>query len=68
MILSKTNAEVILYLYRSIRDAATDMYVIGCNTVSHLAAGVFELNRIGDDTSGKEWDRTKENGRKYNGF
>jgi alpha-galactosidase len=59
---SKTNAEIILYLYRSMRDAAGDMYLIGCNTISHLSAGMFELNRIGDDTSGKEWARTKKMG------
>jgi alpha-galactosidase len=65
---SKTNAEIILYLYRSIRDAADDMYLIGCNTISHLSAGVFELNRIGDDTSGKEWARTKKMGVNTMGF
>lgn len=59
---SKTNAEIILHLYRSIREAAGDMYLIGCNTISHLSAGLFELYRIGDDTSGKEWKRTKEMG------
>ncbi len=50
-----TNAEILLDLYNTIREAAGDMYLIGCNTVSHLSAGIFELNRIGDDTSGKEW-------------
>jgi len=59
---SKTTAEVINHLYRSIREAAGDMYIIGCNTMSHLSAGVFELNRIGDDTSGKEWARTRKMG------
>lgn len=59
---SKTNAEIILQLYKSIREAAGDMYLIGCNTVSHLSAGLFEIYRIGDDTSGKEWKRTKEMG------
>lgn len=59
---SKTNAEIINHLYHTIREAAGDMYVIGCNTVSHLSAGVFELNRIGDDTSGKEWGRTRKMG------
>ncbi len=49
-------------LYRNIREAAGDMYLIGCNTVSHLSAGLFEIYRIGDDTSGKEWKRTKEMG------
>ena len=38
------------------------MIVIGCNTVSHLCAGLVEINRIGDDTSGKSWDRTRSFG------
>jgi alpha-galactosidase len=65
---SKTNAEVILQLYRTIREAAAGMYLIGCNTVSHLSAGLFELNRIGDDTSGKEWARTVKMGVNTLGF
>ena len=65
---SRTNAEIILYLYKSIRDAAGSMYLIGCNTISHLSAGMFELNRIGDDTSGKEWERTKKMGVNTLGF
>ncbi|MBC7886447.1 MAG: hypothetical protein H7Z13_01060 [Ferruginibacter sp.] len=59
---TKTTAEIILHLYQSIREAADDMYLIGCNTVSHLSAGLFEVNRIGDDTSGNEWDRTLKMG------
>jgi alpha-galactosidase len=59
---SKTNAEIVLTLYRTIREAAGETYIIGCNTFSHLSAGLFELNRIGDDTSGKEWARTKKMG------
>lgn len=59
---SKTNAEIIGNMYRTIRDAAGETYIIGCNTISHLAAGLFELNRIGDDTSGNEWDRTRKMG------
>ena len=55
---SKTNAEIVLDLYRLIREAAGDMLLIGCNTVSHLCAGLVHLNRTGDDTSGREWDRT----------
>ena len=38
------------------------MLIIGCNTVSHLCAGLVQINRIGDDTSGKEWDRTSRMG------
>jgi alpha-galactosidase len=55
---SFTNAEIVLNLYSIIREAAGSTYIIGCNTFSHLSAGLFELTRIGDDTSGNEWDRT----------
>jgi len=65
---SKTNAEIILHLYKSIREAAGDTYIIGCNTISHLSAGMFELNRIGDDTSGNEWSRTRKMGVNTLGF
>ncbi len=65
---SKTNAEIILELYQTIRQASGNMYLIGCNTMSHLAAGLFELNRIGDDTSGKEWARTVKMGVNALGF
>jgi alpha-galactosidase len=65
---SKTNAEIINNLYGAIRQSAGDMYIIGCNTLSHLSAGVFELNRTGDDTSGKEWARTKKMGVNTLGF
>ncbi|HTI57701.1 hypothetical protein [Mucilaginibacter sp.] len=65
---TRTTAEIMNDLYGAIREAADDMYVIGCNTVSHLSAGVFELNRIGDDTSGKEWERTRKMGVNTLGF
>lgn len=59
---SKTSAEVISELYRSIRKAAGKTSIIGCNTVSHLSAGIFEIQRTGDDTSGREWERTRKMG------
>jgi alpha-galactosidase len=59
---SRTTAEVIGELYRTIRTAAGDSIIIGCNTVSHLSAGQFEMCRIGDDTSGTEWPRTRKMG------
>lgn len=59
---SRTTAEVLLDLYGTIRRAAGDGLVIGCNTVSHLSAGTFEMCRIGDDTSGREWARTRRMG------
>lgn len=65
---TKTTAEIILNLYTAIRKAAGSMYLLGCNTLSQLSAGLFELNRIGDDTSGKEWDRTRKMGVNTLGF
>jgi alpha-galactosidase len=60
---SRTTAEVIRDLYRDIRKAAgEEVNIIGCNTVGHLAAGLVEIQRIGDDTSGTEWDRTRKMG------
>jgi alpha-galactosidase len=59
---TRTTAEIINALYNTIREAATGAVVIGCNTFSHLSAGVFGLNRIGDDTSGRIWNRTRRMG------
>ena len=38
------------------------MLIIGCNTISHLSAGLVHLYRTGDDTSGREWNRTRDMG------
>ena len=60
---SQTTAEVIRGLYRDLRQSAgSGTLIIGCNTMGHLAAGLFELQRIGDDTSGNEWGRTRDMG------
>lgn len=57
---SRTSCEIILDFYRTIRAAAgEDTVIIGCNTLSHLSAGIFELQRTGDDTSGTDWERTR---------
>ena len=48
-----------LDFYRLLREEAGDMYIIGCNTLSHLSAGIFEIYRTGDDTSGRSWSRTR---------
>ncbi|SDL39924.1 alpha-amylase family protein [Siphonobacter aquaeclarae] len=59
----QTNAEIMLGLYRTIRKGAGDgICVLGCNTMSHLSAGLFEICRTGDDTSGKDWARTRKMG------
>jgi alpha-galactosidase len=65
----RTAAELVLDHYRSIREAAgEDGLIIGCNTIGHLAAGLFELQRIGDDTSGRDWNRVRNRGVNALGF
>jgi alpha-galactosidase len=58
----RTSAEIVRALYAAIREAAGPSLVIGCNTIGHLGAGLFELQRTGDDTSGREWERTRKMG------
>ena len=66
---SRTAAEIVLDHYRSLREAAGDGGIlIGCNTIGHLAAGLFELERIGDDTSGRDWSRVRNRGVNALGF
>lgn len=59
---TKTTAELIKQFYGVIREAAGSAAIIGCNTISHLSAGVFELMRTGDDTSGQQFQRTRKMG------
>ncbi len=60
---TRTTAEILTAFYRVIREAAgPDVLLIGCNTVGHLAAGLVDIQRIGDDTSASDWDRTRRMG------
>ena len=59
---SRTSAEIVVDFYKAIREAAGDTLIIGCNTIGHLGAGLMQLSRTGDDTSGKAWDRTRKMG------
>jgi len=60
---SRTNAEVVSDLYELLRQGAGQGVVIdGCNTIGHLGQGYFDLQRSGDDTSGRQWERTRRMG------
>ena len=60
---SRTTAEVMKDLYRAMREGAgDDVVIIGCNALNHLAAGLFEVQRTGNDTSGKDWNWTRNHG------
>ena len=57
---TRTSMEITLDFYKAVKEAAgEDTVIIGCNTISHLCAGLYELNRTGDDTSGREWEWTR---------
>ncbi len=60
---SRTTAEIARDLYQAIREGAgQSTIIIGCNTLGHLTAGLVELQRTGDDTSGKHWEKTRRMG------
>jgi alpha-galactosidase len=60
---SRTTAEIVRQFYLDIRNAAgSATVIIGCNTIGHLAAGIFEVQRVGDDTSGEKWSKTLKMG------
>ena len=66
---TRTTAEIVLSFYETIRRAAgDDCIIIGCNTISHLSAGLFELQRIADDTSPERWNRVVDMGVNCLGF
>ncbi len=65
---SRTSAEIILNFYHALREAVGNAPLLGCNTVGHLGAGIFEAQRIGDDTSGRDWNRTRKMGVNALGF
>lgn len=59
---TKTSAEIVKNFYKTIKDASSGAVIIGCNAIGHLCAGLHQLNRTGDDTSGFEWSRTQKMG------
>jgi alpha-galactosidase len=59
---TKTTAQIIKNFYKCIKDSSNGAVIIGCNVIGHLCAGLHQLNRTGDDTSGFEWQRTVKMG------
>ena len=57
-----TTATAIKNLYTAIQRGVADADVIGCNTVSHLTAGIHSTYRAGSDTSGRCFEWTRRNG------
>ncbi len=60
---TKTTAQIVKGLYRTIYEAAAGKAeILGCNCVGHLGVGYMHLNRTGDDTSGRDFARTRRMG------
>lgn len=59
---TKTTATIVKELYKTIARGAGDAEVIGCNVMGHLSAGIHSIQRVGDDTSGRYWEMTVNNG------
>ena len=57
-----TNADIVLELYRTLRDATGNAVLLGCNAIGHLGAGLFEIQHTGDDASGRVCERTRKMG------
>ncbi len=55
---TKTTATIVKNLYKAIQKGAGEADVIGCNTISHLTAGIHSIYRVGNDTSGRSFEWT----------
>ncbi len=56
---SRTTAEIIREFYSALRRGMGDGIIIGCDTFLHLGAGLFEIQRIGEDSSDVNWRQTR---------
>jgi alpha-galactosidase len=59
---SITAATAIKNLYLAIQKGAGDADIIGCNTISHITAGIHSCYRVSGDTSGRSWEWSRRNG------
>lgn len=59
---TRTSAQIVKDFYNAIKESSRGAVIIGCNCIGHLCAGIHQLNRTGDDTSGFEWSRTAKMG------
>lgn len=59
---TKTNAQIVKEFYELIQKSAKNTLVMGCNTVNHLAAGIHQIQRSGNDTCGRHFEFTRRFG------
>ncbi len=56
---TRTTAEIIREFYAALRRGMGDGLIIGCDTFLHLGAGLFDIQRIGEDSSDTNWRQTR---------
>ncbi len=59
---TKTTAMIFKNLYETIQRGFGDKDVMGCNTFSHLTAGIHAIYRVGNDNSGLVYEWTRRDG------
>ena len=59
---TKTNAQIMKEFYTLIQQSAGNTIIMGCNTINHLAAGIHQVQRSGNDTSGRHFENTRRYG------
>ena len=57
-----TNCQILKNLYATIQNSADDAVVIGCDTLNHVVAGIHASQRSGADTSGRNFEITRQDG------
>lgn len=60
----RTSAEIVVDFYKAVTETANKngVMVLGCGCISHLGAGIFNLSRVGSDTSGTCFNITRKHG------
>jgi alpha-galactosidase len=59
---TRTTSEIIREFYSALRRGMGDGLIIGCDTFLHLGAGLFEIQRIGEDSNDVNWRQTRLHG------
>jgi len=59
---TRTTSEIIREFYTALRHGMGDGLIIGCDTFLHLGAGLFDIQRIGEDSSDVNWRQTRLHG------
>ena len=59
---TKPSCYIMRELYRTIEKASGSANILACNVYNHLAAGLHAAQRVGEDTSGRNFEQTRLSG------